>query len=102
MEPIKATNWAFRILLSWASVSDIVQLQDLHQTAFINSLNWDVGQAIKGRKGSFTKCCCDSLIFDTPVCEQRCGDICSSHTLKKLLAKKRFIIDGRSKKFIVL
>lgn len=77
MGPIKATNWAFRILLSWASVSDIVQLQDLHQTA---SLNWDVGQAIKNRKGSFTKHGCDSLIYDTPLCEQRLGDVCSSRT----------------------
>lgn len=66
MGPIKATNWAFRILLSWGSVSDIVQLQDLHQTAFISSLNWDVGEAIKSRKGSLTKHCCDSLISDTP------------------------------------
>lgn len=81
MGPIKATNWAFRILLSWGSVSDIVQLQDPHQTAFISSLNWDVGQAIKSRKGSLTKRCCDSLIFDTPICEQRLGDICSSRAV---------------------
>lgn len=51
MAPIKAPNWAFRILLSLGSVSDIVQLQDLHQTAFMSSLNWDVGRAIKSRKG---------------------------------------------------
>lgn len=54
MGPVKETNWAFRILLSWGSVSDIVQLQDLHQTAFMSSLNWDVGQAIKSRKGFST------------------------------------------------
>lgn len=70
MAPIKATNWAFRILLSLGSVSDITQLQDLHQTAFISSLNWDGGRTIKSRKGSFTKYCHDSLVFDTPNCEQ--------------------------------
>lgn len=80
MGPIKATNWALRILLSWTSVSDIVQLQDLHQTAFISSLNWEVGQAIKSRKASLSKRCCDSLIFDTPICEQSLADICSSQT----------------------
>lgn len=68
MGTIKATNWAFRILLSWASVSDIVQLQDLHQTAFISSQNWDVGQAIKSRKSSFTKYCCDSPESDAAIC----------------------------------
>lgn len=70
MAPIKAPNWAFRILLSLGSVSDIVQLQDLHQTAFTSSLNWDVGRAIKSRKGSFTTYCRGSLRFDTGVCER--------------------------------
>lgn len=35
-------------------MSDIVQLQDLHQTAFISSLNWAVGRPIKSRKGLFS------------------------------------------------
>lgn len=65
MAPIKAPNWAFRILLSLGSVSDIVQLQDLHQTAFMSSLNWDVGRAIKSRKGSFTRYCWCSLRLNT-------------------------------------
>lgn len=75
MGPIKATNWAFRILLSLGSVSDIVQPQDLHHTAFISSLNWDVGRAIKSRKGSLTKYCRDSLVFDTAVCGQCSGAV---------------------------
>lgn len=66
MGPVKATNWAFRILLSWGSVSDIVQLQVLHQTAFISSLNWDVGQAIKSRKGFSTKYIALTASYLTP------------------------------------
>lgn len=67
MGPIKATNWAFQVLLSRASVCDIVQLQDLHQTTFISSLNWDVGQAIKSRKGALPLSIVGTaLIFDAP------------------------------------
>lgn len=70
MGPVKQTNWLFRISLSWGSASDIVQLQDLHQTAFISSLNWDVGQAIKKQEGLFSLNIAGTASYLTPqICE---------------------------------
>lgn len=48
--PIKAANCTSQMLLGEVSVSDIAQVQDLQQSDFMSSLNWDVGQAIKNRK----------------------------------------------------
>lgn len=79
-------------------MSDITQLQDLHQAAFIGSLNWDGGRAIKSRKGSFTKYCRDSLIFDTPNCEEETFPAASEQSG----VRRSYIMDCHFKKLILV